>query len=142
MTTNSTIQKHLDLARRFASSLDAVDYVSTAACLAPDCRYEIGGTTHVGPDAIVASYRKSSDWATGTLDDIQYESNVRPGEHGTVVIEFVDHLKHAGITHTHRCEQRLQFDESGLISSIKHVDLAGEQEAMDRFWDLTGLSRP
>jgi len=128
-------------ARHFASSLDMVDYVAAAAWLAPDCRYEIGDAAHVGPEAILASYRKSSDWASRALDDIRYESIIRAGERGSVVVEFVDHLTHGGKTHTHRCEQHLEFGESGLISGIRHVEIPGEREALDRFLALVGVDR-
>jgi hypothetical protein len=56
-------------------------------------------------------------------------------------VEFVDYLDHAGIHHTHRCEQHLEFDKQGLISSIRHVDLPGEQEALDQFFELADLRR-
>ena len=131
----------IELATRFARSLDNEDYAAASECLAPSCAYEIAGKTHTGPDSIVASYRKSGDWARNTLDGIRYESVVRPGEHGDVVVEFTDHLNHNGISHTHRCEQHLKFDDLGRICSITHVDLSGEQEALDRFFTLAGLSR-
>jgi len=131
----------IDVAKRFARSLDQADYASAAECLATACQYEIAGQMHVGPDAILASYRESGDWAARTLDGIRYENNVRPKEGGGVVVEFIDHLEHAGVTHLHRCEQHLRLDERGLISHIKHVDLLGEQEALDRFFAAVGLSR-
>jgi hypothetical protein len=131
----------MDVARRFARSLDEEDYASTVECLAPTCEYEIGGRTHIGPDAILAAYRKSGEWAARTLDGIHYESSVRPAEDGEAVVEFVDYLEHGRITHTHRCEQHLKFDKGGLIFRIKHRDLPGEQEALDRFFGLAGLSR-
>lgn len=135
------MSRPLNVARAFARSLDKEAYAETAACLAPDCRYTIGGKTHVGPAAIIASYR-NGDWAAATLDEVRYESAVRPGVEGTAVVEFVDHLLHAGVCHTHRCEQHLRFDDDGRIAAITHVDLPGEQAAVAAFLDRTGISRP
>ena len=130
------------LARRFASNLDDEDYASAAACLAPNCRYEIAGTAHLGPEAVIGSYREHGEWAAQTLDDVQYESKVCSGQQGGIVVEFVDHIKQTGVAHTYRCEQRLEFDERGLISAITHVDVPGKQEALAQFFHSVGLSRP
>jgi hypothetical protein len=75
------------MAKRFARSLDAEDYASTAECLAPTCEYEIRGRTYRGPDAILASYRESADWAALALDGIRYESTIRSGQQGEIVVE-------------------------------------------------------
>ncbi len=136
------MMKPITLARRFAGSLDDEDYASTAACLAPNCRYEIAGTAHLGPEAVIGSYREHGDWAARTLDDVQYESKVCSAQQGGIIVEFSDHVKHAGVAHTYRCEQRLEFDGRGLISSITHVDVPGEQEALAQFFHSVGLSRP
>ncbi len=53
----------------------------------------------------------------------------------------MDHLRHAGHAHTHRCEQHLDFDDAGLITRIRHVDLPGEQEALRAFFAVVGLDR-
>ena len=130
----------MDLARRFARSLDDEEYFSAARCLASTCEYQIAGKVHIGSDAIITLYRKSADWAARTLDGIRYESNVRAGDAGAVIVEFVDYLEHCGRNHMHRCEQHLTFDERGLISKIKHVELPGEKDAVERFFSLVGLS--
>jgi len=130
-----------DVARRFARGLDDEDYATAAECLGAACEYVISGVIHRGPASILASYRGNADWAARTLDSIRYESLIRPGERGEVVVEFVDHLQHGGKALTHRCEQHLEFDESGLISRIRHVDLPGEREALDRFFVSVGLPR-
>jgi len=130
-----------ETALRFAQALDREDYESAAACLAATCEYTIGEDTHRGHEAILASYRSSGDWAAAHLDGIRYESAVRPGESGEVVIEFTDHLEHAGRKHTHRCEQHLAFDDGGHIARIRHVDLPGESEALQDFFEAVGLRR-
>jgi hypothetical protein len=132
---------HEEIALRFAQALDREDYASAGECLAAVCEYRIGDDVHRGREAILASYRSSGDWATAHLDGVRYESSVRPGEEGEVVIEFTDHLEHAGQKHTHRCEQHLAFDDSGRIARIRHVDHSGEPEALQRFFEAAGLRR-
>lgn len=92
MVTESTA-----LAQRFASSLDHEDYPTAAACLAPACRYETGAQIHLGPEAIIGSYREHGDWAASTLDSVRYESVVRTGEPGELIVEFIDHIEHARV---------------------------------------------
>ena len=131
----------LEAARRFARSLDAEDYGSVGECVAAAARYEIHEQVHEGREGILASYRASGEWAARTLDRVRYSSSVRRGERGEVIVEFIDDLEHGGATLRHRCEQRLHFEESGLISRIVHVDLPGEQAALSEFFKAVGLSR-
>lgn len=131
-----------DIAARFARSLDQEDYARTAACLASNCEYHIAGITHFGPAAIIAAYRDNGDWAARELDSVRYRSTVRETQPGGVVVEFVDHLEHAGISHVHRCEQRLEFDQAGLIARITHIELPGEKKAVERFFRSVGVTRP
>ena len=133
--------KNAVVAERFAKSLDEEDYDVTAECLAEECRYYIAGDEHQGREAVIASYKKAGDWASKTLDAIGYESRVRSDD-GRLVVEFVDHLEHAGQKLTHRCEQHLEFDAEGRICKITHVDLPGEKAAVDLFLKSVGLVRP
>jgi ketosteroid isomerase-like protein len=130
----------LDIARRFAQALDREDYAAAASCLAPDCEYAIRGRVLRGPEAIVASYREAGEWGAGRLDGIRFESSVRAGDAGGAVVTFVDHLEHRGERHTHRCEQRLEFEATGLVRRIEHVDLPGEREALEGFFARAGIA--
>jgi hypothetical protein len=131
----------IESARHFSRSLDVEDYASAGKCLAASCKYEMRGQIHQGPAAILALYRKSGEWAARTLDRVRYTSTVRYAGTNEVVVEFVDDFEHAGLSLRHRCEQRLRFDESGVIVLITHVDLPGEQEALDQFFESVGLSK-
>ena len=130
----------LDTARRFARALDAEDYDTAAACLSSTCEYTIRDWIARGRSAIIASYGEAGGWAASTLESARYENDVR-SEPGAVVITFFDHLAHRGNTLTHRCEQRLEFDEAGQICRIVHIDLAGEREALETFLDNLGITR-
>ena len=129
------------LANLFAEALDEEDYPKAAACLAASCVYETPEETYYGPDAIIGSYREHGEWAARNLETVRYESAVRNRSDGEVTVEFLDHIEHAGVAHTYRCEQRLTFDDLGRISRIKHVDLPGERDRLRLFFRQVGLNR-
>lgn len=130
----------ISVAERFAKALDHEDYEEAARLLARDCEYVTERETLIGPDAIVASYREAGDWVKASLDAVAYESSVRP-EGPSAIITFVDHLTHAGVSHTHSCEQVLSFAKDGAIRRIVHCDLPGQREAVDDFFGRVGVSR-
>ena len=132
----------MEVAERFAESLDREDYETASRLLHDDCVYTIGGQVHRGKEAILASYRKAGDWVAENLDAVRYESSVRPSPTGGATVDFVDHLEHAGERLTHRCEQHLELDAEGKIVSIRHVDPPGEAEAVRAFLERVGVARP
>lgn len=125
---------------RFAAALDREDYDEAARYLAEWCEYDTGGEVIVGREAILASYRSSSDWGRANLDSVRYESAVRD-EQGAVVITYTDIIEHAGIGHTYRCEQAVVLDADGLIAHIAHRELPGEAEALAAYWERIGVKR-
>ena len=83
---------------RFAAALDADDFVTLEPLMAPDCWYMIRADTHVGPAAIVASYRQGSSPARELFETVvfSHRAPVRL-QGGTFRIDFVDELRaHAG----------------------------------------------
>jgi hypothetical protein len=131
----------MKVAERFAQALDREDYAAAASCLASACEYSIRGRVHRGVEAILAAYREAGSWAASELDGVRFESSVRLVRGGGAVVTFVDHLERAGEQVTHRCEQRLAFDEAGKICRIEHVDLPGEREALAAFFARVGIVR-
>ncbi|HXH61968.1 MAG TPA: hypothetical protein VNI20_11495 [Fimbriimonadaceae bacterium] len=129
-----------ETAKRFANGLDHERYDDVASCLSNDCEYTIGGETHAGPQAIIASYRTNGAWAKQNIDEIEYESEVSMTERGAT-IDFTDCLTHRGARHTHRCRQHLEFDGQARINRITHEDLPGEKEALDAFFKDAGIDR-
>ncbi len=137
-SANPDRRTRMDTARRFSDALDREDYTTAEECLDTACRYRIDTDLHEGPEAILASYRESGDWASATLDGIRYESLLREeGDH--VVVTYLDHLEHAGRFFTHRCEQVLEFGKSERIAGIEHRHLPGEREALGKFFAEVGL---
>ena len=128
------------IARHFAAALDRCDYEEAAHFISSECACSVGTETLVGPQAIIASYRESSDWGARVLDSVAYESSVRSVPVGARV-RFVDHITHRGQSHTYRCHQYLEFDAGGLITHILHEEILGEREALDAFFTRCGIRR-
>ena len=79
---------------------------------------------------LIDSLGNTSAWAVGRLDLLTATAKLPAAV-----------AEPGGQSMTHRCEQHLEFDEFGLISAIRHVDLPGEREALHRFFESVGLSR-
>lgn len=133
--------KQEEIANRFMHGLDKEEYEDVAQCISPDCQYEIAGKTHHGPEAIVASYQGNGDWAAENIEKIGYGSALVEVNERAAKIEFLDYLEHGGQKLTHRCHQHLEFDNDGLICSIRHEDLPGEREALSAFFIAVGLKQ-
>ncbi len=132
---------HLDTAIRFAQALDAGDDGTIAGpMMAEDCIYTIRDEVYTGRDAILATYVKSDINARKKFDRVEYESEVKPSDDGRYMIKYLDTLTHNNQVHEHRCEQVLSFDDEGLICRIEHVDLPGENEALQSFLDRVGVT--
>jgi hypothetical protein len=122
-----------EVGARFAAALDADDFEAAGQLLAADCRYEVRGDVHVGPDAILDSYRSASAGAKKEFDSVSYESRVVAAGAGTATVEFADHIERNGQVHTFRCRQHLTLDTNGRIAGIVHEDLPGERERLAEF---------
>ena len=130
----------LEIATKFASMLDRNDFENARRLFASHCVYEMRGEQIVGPDAILASYKASDDFAQSTLDVVHYESHVRETD-GSIIIGYIDRIQHNGKSLVHRCEQRVEIGEDGLVERIVHCDLPGEVEALNCFFAEGGISR-
>ena len=129
-----------EIAELFAKSLDEDDFERARQYLSDEACYDIGDETLRGPDAILASYRESTERAHRLLDGIRYESIVNVDEAGQVSIRYLDHISHAGVSFTHQCCQHLGFDEESRINHIRHEDLPGEPERLKAFFEQVGLT--
>jgi hypothetical protein len=127
-----------EVAARFAAALDADDFAAARPLLAEGCRYEVRGEVLVGPDAILDSYRAASDGARREFSAVAYTSRVSRAEGNSATIEFADRIERAGRSHTFRSLQHLTVTD-GLITAIRHEDLAGERERLAAFREaMTG----
>ncbi|KAA5543633.1 hypothetical protein FYK55_10515 [Roseiconus nitratireducens] len=126
------MSNHLQTANRFAKALDKEDYATAGSLLSERCRYNCRGERHIGPEAIIAAYQGNGN-AAKSFDAIRYESQVVAESPERYHVSFVDHITHAGLQHTFRCEQWIQLDESGQICQIEHRDLPGQVAALQAF---------
>lgn len=49
-------------------------------------------------------------------------------------------IKKDGDVHEHRCQQKIKFDEN-LVVEIEHIDLDGETESLNQFFEKHGVVR-
>jgi hypothetical protein len=123
----------IEHAVELAKALDAEDYDGAARHLTQSCTYEFRGRVIEGAEAIIATYRAAGEQARDRFDTIRYESSVSPIGTTGVRVEYVDIVTLAGDTHSHRCVQELLLDKEGLVSHIRHIDIEGELETLQRF---------
>jgi hypothetical protein len=120
-------------ASRFTAALDADDFEGIRPLLAGGCVYDTSKETLIGPDAVIASYRKNGESARERFAEIEYESAVVEAGPSRATVEFTDHLTARGERHTYRCRQRLRFDATGRIVAIAHEELPGERARLEEF---------
>ena len=141
MARDNEQDDRLRAAQKFASALDTGDYAPLPAVLAPDCEYVATMGTFVGPEQIIAAYRKVAAWMSASFDKVSYRNSVRPGAGGDFIVTFVDDVEHSDLRHVYTCEQVLSFDAEGRIRRIVNVELPGQREAADAFLRRVGIER-
>jgi hypothetical protein len=129
------------VALQFARALDSDDFATLSKLLAPDCMYATRTGTASGREAICESYLEASTWARLNLDEVAYSSEVLRSSDITFVVRFVDRIRHRKLRHVYQCEQLISVSPKGWITTIKHVELAGEREALISFLRDLGLDR-
>lgn len=130
----------LTVAKDFATALDRCDFAKAALYLSPDCHYQARSEELIGPDAIVASYRDSAEWASLTLEQVIYESEVQKDGDDLSVL-YTDHIMHQGQTHEYRSRQHLTINGEGKVIRIVHEELPGEREKLHGFFVRCGVRR-
>lgn len=131
---------NLNRAILFGHSLDNDDFKTTGELLSPDCIYFIGTTTLVGPSDITGSYEKNMIEGKAKLDELEWGKSWAEQINDTeFFIHFTDYLKHKGISHVHRCKQKLFFGKNGHIIKIEHIHNEEEQKKLDDFYRKVGL---
>jgi limonene-1,2-epoxide hydrolase len=126
----------------FADALDADDFDVVQRRLTNDCVYLVGKQRHVGPEAVVASYRDGSHLARRLFEDVIF-SHVIVSEHGadSVLVEFRDELLAGGEWFSHRSRQRITVQDGGLVSRIEDIPIPGEGGALADFMQRHGIER-
>jgi hypothetical protein len=125
----------IEIAEKFAQSLDAEDYEIASGLLSGECKYLCRGLLHIGPTAIIASYQDNGDAAERKFENVRYESVVIGMSDCAALIEFTDHLSLKGKHFTFQCEQVVEVGEDYLITRIEHRDIPGQRQALAAFME-------
>lgn len=131
----------LEYVEMLAAALDRDDYETAALTMAEDVEYTIGGKHLVGPEAIVESYRASSQRARRMFDGVEYAHDVKPTEDpNRFRVGYQDILSIGTETLTHMAEQHVTAAADVGVTHIVNVDLDGEREKVEGFLARHGLS--
>lgn len=131
--------RFLILARKFAAALDASDYETARPMLAANCVYLVSdATTIVGPDAIIEHFQCADASMRQRFDEADYGSFVQLTGPASAVVDFLDRIRRGTVWHEYRYREYLQFADAGLIESIVHEDIPGENETLRKFEDVSG----
>ena len=132
----------LEYVEALAQALDDDDYVAAASTMADRVEYTIGEELIHGPQAVVASYRASSEMARRLFDEVGYGHEVVPTDDPySFRVIYSDVLTVGGETLTHTAEQTVTVAPDEGVVRIINVDLPGEREKVDRFMARHGLER-
>ena len=125
--------------RRFAVALDEDDFPTVLALLEPDAVYETHreGVLH-GPDAIVESFRKNSEWGHAHIDSVRFSHKLDPSKPDRIL--FIDELEHRGEHITHEITMYVRFSERGLVEFLKLEYAPGELERLEAFFKRAGIA--
>lgn len=134
-------QTPFEIVSALARALDQDDYDTARKCLEDDCIYETGEETITGADAIIYSYRASSDWGHEVLDEVIFESEVEETTGDSVTVKYIDILFKDHKTHRHECRQTYIVGPGDKVLFIEHHDLPGENESLFAFFDKCGIER-
>lgn len=130
----------VEIAERFGRYLDQDDFVSFAALLDEHCEYEIGDQVLNSKASIAGLYEKNMTEGKIKFDELVWgESKVQQISADQYDVYFSDFIKHKGIEHNYKCKQRIWINANNLVEKIVHIELAGEKEALQKFYDQIGL---
>jgi len=129
-----------DVAERFASALDADDFLEAAHLLEEDCLYSTHGREIRGREHVMASFVEASDWAHAHLDKITYEHTLVHSQ-AAATIRFVDIFEHRGQKVRHECLMHVDTGPNDRIRRLTLEDLPGERERVGAFLEAFGIKR-
>ncbi|GMQ78957.1 MAG: hypothetical protein BMS9Abin02_1506 [Anaerolineae bacterium] len=135
MTATTTYKQ----ANLFAAALDADDFTAAEALLSPKCVSVSGREVLEGREAIINSYRKSSERAQELFDTVFYESDVLSSSETSAEILFADQLSSGEMKHIYRSRHFLEFSSAGEIVQIRQEEIAGERQRLKAFIEECGV---
>lgn len=130
----------MDIVHRLARALDQDDYVTAALLLEPDALYDSGDSLIAGADAIIASFRRTSEWGRNNLDALEFSHEINDDTSPLEII-FIDVLRHNGEELSLRHSMHVGVSDAGLVSHLR-LERPSDEEALIRaFFQRHGLIR-
>ena len=125
---------------RFATALDNDDYDAAALCMEEDAVYlESSEKTINGRNAILDSFRHTSQWGRNNLDSLRFFHSI--DEATPSQIKFIDVLTSGGEELELHHTMHLLFSPRGLIRELRLAETPGEAEQVRTFFRRHGLQR-
>jgi hypothetical protein len=129
----------VDIIHALAEALDADDYAAAKQLFEPEADYDTGTKIINGADAILAEFRRTSEWGRAHLDALEFsheiEDEVSPFE-----ILFIDVLRKDGdqirVEHT----MHVTLSQQGSVHHLRLETPPGVQRLVDEFFDRHGLN--
>ena len=119
------MKSFFEIAEAFGVALDKDDFQTAENLIHPDCIYDIVSSQIHGPKTIVSSYEENMIEGRKKMDELVWgKSYVKALGEYQFEVYFTDYLKHKGISHIHKCKQKLTLNEEGMIIKIEHINLA------------------
>ena len=130
-----------DTVERFAAALDNDDFAAASNFLEEDCHYLVRGTELNGREAIIASFRNSSEWAHATFDQITYRHSLEAHAQSRATIRFTDIFEHSGRAVMHECLMHVTSGNEGRLAVLTLEEDPADQERVEAFLESVGLKR-
>jgi len=134
------LKSNFNKAKAFGHALDQDDFLTAASLLSEDCKYLIGEDSLIGPKAICSSYEQNMIEGRKKFDTLEWGvSRIEKITDDSFLVHFTDYLGHKNINYTHRCSQKLGFNNEGLIQNITHIHDEAETLRLKAFYEKVGL---
>ena len=121
--------------------MDNSRFTEAQAMLHPDCVYKMRTKTYRGPEAIIKTYEDNYQAGIKKLDEIVYSSTVVPISPSRFRLKYADKIRKGEAWHEYKCEQVIKLRD-GLVLEIQHIDLPGQDEALQFFYKTNGVVNP
>jgi len=128
------------VATAFGTNLDHDNFEATKELLTTDCVYDCNGEKIIGNENIINSYETNMKEGRQKFDQLVWgKCFITPLSSDEYEVHFSDFLTHKGITHNYKCKQKLYINDQFLIYKIIHIELRGEKEKLNNFYQKVGL---
>jgi hypothetical protein len=129
-----------EIVDRFAEALDRDDYVTASHCMEPDATYDDADKIIVGRDAILASFKATSDWGRTHLDELRFLHHIN--QSAPLEIHFIDILICDREELTLEHAMHVTLSKRGLIAQLRLIRPLDERAKVRAFFERHGIQRP